>query len=117
MIREKLIQEYRHIVSRAYPNIGSLLNDCYITILDGCLNKISSPYYYLGIYYSGRGVKEIIAYQKELKELAKTLGMIEIVFINAKPLIRDPLSRLKQDNPRLWLELYWIVARVETNLD
>lgn len=117
MIREKLIQEYRHLVNQAYPYIGCLLNDCYITILDGCLNQVAYPYHYLGIYYSGIGAREIIAYQKELKELAKTLGMIEIVFINAKPLLRDPLSRLKQDNPRLWLELYWIVARVETNLD
>ncbi|NEP44342.1 MAG: hypothetical protein F6K35_36015 [Okeania sp. SIO2H7] len=33
-----------------------------------------------------------------------------LLFINASRLIRDPMSRLKQDNPRLWLELYWIAS-------
>ncbi|MEM8777604.1 MAG: hypothetical protein AAGF26_01770, partial [Cyanobacteria bacterium P01_G01_bin.49] len=55
MIREKLVQKYRNLVSHSYPYIGSLLSDCYIMIIDGCLNRVSPPYYYLGVYYSGRG--------------------------------------------------------------
>ncbi|MEL4894672.1 hypothetical protein [Crocosphaera sp. Alani8] len=117
MIREKLVQKYRNLVSYSYPYINSLLNDCYIKIIDGCLNPISPPYYYLGIYYVGRQGKEIILYQEELKKIAKTFGMIDVVFLDAKRLIRDPVSTLKKENPRLWLELYWISTKVTTNLD
>ncbi len=117
MIREKLVQEYRNLVNHNYPYIYSLLNDCYLKIIDGCLNGISPPYYYLGIYYAGRNNKEIILYQNELRELAKNLGMVDVVFINAKRIIRDPLCSLKTQNPRLWLELYWISSQVTTGLD
>ncbi|MDJ0510140.1 MAG: hypothetical protein QNJ64_12930 [Crocosphaera sp.] len=117
MISEKLVQEYRTIVNDNYPYINSLLNDCYLKIIDGCLNRMSPPYYYLGIYYAGRNNKEITLYQHELKKIANNFGMIDIVFINAKRIIRDPLSSLKQQNPRLWLELYWISSKVKTSLD
>ena len=114
VIREKLIQEYRNLVSYSYPYINSLLNDCYLKIIDGCFNSVSPPYYYLGIYYAGREAKEIILYQNELKKIAKTFGMVDVVFINAQIIIRDPLSTLKKENPRLWLELYWISSQVTT---
>ncbi|MDJ0600712.1 MAG: hypothetical protein QNJ37_17935 [Crocosphaera sp.] len=117
VIREKLVQEYRNLVNYSYPYINSLLNNCYIKIIDGCLNPVSPPYYYLGIYYGGKQEKEIILYQNELKKIAKTFGMIDVVFMNAKRIIRDPLSPLKKENPRLWLELYWISSKVTTNLD
>ncbi|ACB49924.1 conserved hypothetical protein [Crocosphaera subtropica ATCC 51142] len=117
MIREKLVNEYRHLVNASYPYINSLLNNCYIKIIDGYLNPVSPAYYYLGIYYAGRNGKEITLYKYELKNIAKTFGMIDVVFINAKRIIRDPASTLKQENPRLWLELYWISSKVTTNLD
>ncbi len=117
MIREKLVKEYRHLVNDSYPYINSLLNNCYIHIIDGCLNPVSPPYYYLGVYYAGRQGKEIILYQNELKKIAKTFGMIDVVLINAKRIIRDPVSTLKKENPRLWLELYWICSKVTTYLD
>jgi glyoxylate carboligase len=115
--REILVQEYRTIVSHSYPYINSLLNDCYLKILDGCVTSISNSYSYLGIYYAGIKAKEIILYEKELKKIAQNLGIIEVVVINAKRIIRDPMSCLKKENPRLWLELYWISSKVETNLD
>ena len=117
MIRERLVQKYRDLVSYSYPYINSLLNDCYIHIIDGCLNPVSPAYYYLGIYYVGRSGKEIISYQEELRKIAKTFGMIDIVFLDAKRLMSDPGSTLKTENPRLWLELYWISSKVTTNLD
>ncbi|MDJ0658353.1 MAG: hypothetical protein QNJ42_02570 [Crocosphaera sp.] len=117
VIREKLVQEYRNLVNSCHPYINSLLNNCYIKIIDGCLNPVSPPYYYLGIYYAGRQGKEITLYLNELRKIAKTFGMVDVVFINAKRIIRDPLSRLKKENPRLWLELYWICSKVTTYLD
>ncbi len=117
MIREKLVKEYRHLVNYSYPYINSLLTNCYIHIIDGCLNPVSPPYYYLGVYYAGRQGKEIILYKTELKNIAKTFGMIDVVLINATRIIRDPVSTLKKENPRLWLELYWICSKVTTYLD
>ena len=108
VIREQLIQNYRRLIDDSYPYINSLLNNCYLKIIDGCLSSVSPPYYYLGIYYAGREGKEIILYKNELKKIAKTFGMVDVVFINAQIIVRDPLSILKQENPRLWLELYWI---------
>ncbi len=64
MSREILVQKYRSIVSHSYPYINSLLNDCYLKILDGCVTSISNSYSYLGIYYAGRKGKEIILYEK-----------------------------------------------------
>ncbi|WP_107666558.1 hypothetical protein [Cyanothece sp. BG0011] len=117
MIREKLVNEYRYLINDSYPYINSLLNNCYIKIIDGCLNPVSAPYYYLGIYYAGRNGKEITLYKNELRQIANSFGMIDIVFINAKRIIRDPASTLKKENPRLWLELYWVSSKVSTNLD
>ncbi|EAZ92911.1 hypothetical protein [Crocosphaera chwakensis] len=117
MIREKLVHEYRHFVNASYPYIHSLLNNCYLKIIDGCLNPISSPYYYLGIYYAGRNGKEVTLYKNELRKIANRFSMIDIVFINAKRIIRDPASTLKKENPRLWLELYWVASKVTPNLD
>ncbi|MGK7938817.1 MAG: hypothetical protein AB4062_01370 [Crocosphaera sp.] len=117
MIRDKLVQEYRHIVNQNYPYIDSLLDDCYLKIIDGCLNEMSPPYYYLGVYYPGKNNKEITLYQNELREIGKVFGMVDIVFINAKRILRDPFCSLKTQNPRLWLELYWISSQVITGLE
>jgi hypothetical protein len=110
MIREKLVQEYLEIINRYYPVIGNLLKDCHLTLCEGSLRKSrDNRYYYLTIYYSSPKTKTIISYQNELKEVAENLGLLDVIFLNAKTLIRDPLSQLKKQNPRLWLELYWLV--------
>ncbi|WP_242032761.1 hypothetical protein [Oscillatoria sp. FACHB-1406] len=49
--------------------------------------------------------------QNALKDIAENMGLVEVIFLNANRIIRDPLSRLKQDDFRFWLELHWIAAR------
>jgi hypothetical protein len=49
--------------------------------------------------------------QKEiLREIADNMGLVQVVCINAKPILRDPMSKLKKTNPRLWLELQWVAT-------
>ncbi|GBF79037.1 hypothetical protein [Aphanothece sacrum] len=110
MIRERLVQEYLEIINRYYPKVGDLLKDCHVTLCQVSLRKSrENHYYYLAIYYSSPRSKTVVSYQNELKEVAENLGLVDVTFLNAKTLIRDPLSQLKQQNPRLWLELYWLV--------
>jgi hypothetical protein len=45
-----------------------------------------------------------------LRELAENMGLIQVVCFNAKRLLRDPMSKLKQSEPRLWLELQLMAA-------
>lgn len=44
------------------------------------------------------------------REIAENMGLMQVVFMNATRLLRDPKSRLKQADPRLWLELHFVAA-------
>ena len=117
MIREKLLEEYVCLVNKYYPHISYLLSCCYLTVVDSWAERQDKSYHYLAIYYSARTGKKILLYQKELKELAENLGLIQVVCLNATRIVRDPLSNLKKKNPRLWLELYWIATNIEPQID
>jgi hypothetical protein len=52
----------------------------------------------------------IQAKKEILRELAENMGLIQVVCLNAKRLLRDPMSKLKQSEPRLWLELQLVAA-------
>jgi hypothetical protein len=45
-----------------------------------------------------------------LREIAENMGLVQVVCMNAKRLLRDPKSKLKDNDPRLWLDLQ-MVAR------
>ncbi|ACK65844.1 conserved hypothetical protein [Rippkaea orientalis PCC 8801] len=117
MIREKLVEEYIYLVNKYYPHIGYLLSYCYLTVIDGWSKKQERSYHYLGIYYAAQTGRSILLYQNELKELAENLGLFEVIFLNATRIVRDPLSNLKTQNPRLWLELYWIATKIDSQID
>ncbi|WP_267383995.1 hypothetical protein [Cyanobacterium sp. uoEpiScrs1] len=117
MIRDKLLEEYVCLVNKYYPHISYLLSSCYLTVVDSWAERQDKFYHYLAIYYSARTGKNILLYQKELKELAENLGLIEVVCLNATRIVKDPLSNLKKKNPRLWLELYWIATNIEPHID
>lgn len=108
--RESLTKEYISVVDSYYPAIGQLLKHCYVKILECYIQKLGKHLYYIGIYHPQGLQKQLQAQQNSLKEIAENMGLIEVVLINATHLVRDPLSQLKQDNPRLWLELYWVAT-------
>ena len=36
------------------------------------------------------------------------MGLVEVVFLNANHLVKDPYSKIKQQDFRFWLELCWL---------
>jgi hypothetical protein len=108
--RDYLTQEFIHLTQKYHPNAGIMLNDCHVKILECYVERSRKQFYYLGIYYPDHLQFAIQEYHNDLKEIAENIGLVEVVCINATRIVRDPVSRLKQDNSRLWLELYWIVT-------
>ncbi|MGF1491408.1 MAG: hypothetical protein ACFBSC_02920 [Microcoleaceae cyanobacterium] len=105
-----LTQEFILIVKNSCPKAEAILNCCHIKVLECYLKRSGRQLHYLGIYYPEEIRHELISYQNEFKEIAEQMGLIEVVCINATRLVRDPMSRLKHDNPRFWLELHWIAS-------
>lgn len=106
--REHIAQEYLNVVTKSYPEAGKLLSCCLIKTLK--LNGIDKRYsYYLGIFYPESIGNYLLEYQPVIKEVANYMGLIEVTFFNANDLIRNPDSRMKEQNFRFWLELSWII--------
>lgn len=108
--RDYLTQEFIHLIQTYHPNAGIILNDCYVKILECYVERSKKQFYYLGIYYPDYLQFVIQENHDTFKDIAENIGLVEVVCINATRIVRDPVSRLKQDNPRLWLELHWVVA-------
>lgn len=107
---EYLAQEYVSLVKNYYPMTGELLEYCYVKILECYLERSGKRFYYVGVYYPEGMLAVIQEQQNVLKDIAENMGLVAVVCINATRLVRDPVSNLKQENPRLWLELYWVAA-------
>ena len=109
--REYLTQEFVQLIQKFYPEAGMILSYCYVKILECYIERSQKKFYYIGIYYPDELQFKIKEYHKALKEIAENIGLVEVVYISATRIIRDPASKFKQDNPRLWLELHWIVTQ------
>jgi hypothetical protein len=108
--REALAHEFVKVVKKYYPKAGEILNHCFVKILECHIEKLGKHLYYIGIYYPEEIAKSLNTQEDAFSEVAENMGLIEVVYINANRLIRDPISRLKEENPRLWLELYWVAT-------
>lgn len=106
---ERLTAEFIDLVNRYYPQAQPVLTCCHVKILECYVQRLGKQLFYLGIYYPEWVSEEIDVHVEGIKDIAENLGWAQVVFINASRLVRDPLSGLKRDNPRLWLELFWIV--------
>ncbi len=109
--REYLTQEFLHLIQKIYPEAGIILSFCYVKILECYIERSKKKFYYIGIYYPDNLQFKIKEYHQAFKDIAENIGLVEVVCISATRIVRDPSSRLKQDNPRLWLELHWIVTQ------
>ena len=115
--RDYLVHEFVHLVQKYYPETQVFLNQCHVKILECYLERSGRQFYYLGIYYPQEIHAQLLAHQEAFKDIAENMGLIEVVCINATRLVRDPLSKLKQDNPRFWLELQWIAGFIHLPTD
>ncbi len=107
--REQLAQEYIKIINNFYPVAGHLLRHCVVKILQFNTNRKQSKSYYLGIYYPHKIGAALLEQQGIFKDAAENMGFIEVIFLNANSIVKDPHSQLKNYDFRFWLELCWIV--------
>lgn len=111
MIAEDILaQEFTRILDHYYPDLGEILENCYVKVITSFWGRPARRFQYIGIYCSD-DIMPLVQSQKEiLREVAENMGLIQVVCINAKRLLRDPLSKLRQSEPRLWLDLHLVAA-------
>ena len=111
MITEEILaQEFIRVVNDYYPTLGELLAGCYVKVITCFWGRPAKRFQYIGIYCREDIMPYIQAQKQILRELAENMGLIQVVCLNAKRLLRDPMSKLKQSEPRLWLELQLVAA-------
>ena len=105
-----LAREFTRIVSQYYPQIGELLNYCHVKVIHRQWGRPAKHLQYIGIYCSEEMMTYLQVHQNSLREIAENMGLVQVVLLNATRLLRDPMSKLKQADPRLWLELHLLAA-------
>lgn len=106
--REELAQEYLRVVNNYYPMASRLLNQCLVKIFTLNNPRALENHYYLGIYYPHRIGKLLLGQQTVLHDAAENMGLVEVIFINVNNLVKDPHSKIRQQDFRFWLELCWL---------
>lgn len=109
--RDKLAQEYIRIINNYYPVVSKLLNQCLVKILILNSARAKKNTYYLGIYYPYRIGGRLLAMQDVFRNAAENMGLVEVVFFNANNLVKDPYSKIRQQDFRFWLELCWLANK------
>jgi hypothetical protein len=107
---EHLAKEFTTVVALFYPNAGELLHHCYVKVINSYWGRPPRRLQYIGIYCSDEMIAAVQAQKDVLREVAQNMGLVEVVCLNATRLLRDPMSKLKQVEPRIWLELLWIAT-------
>ncbi|MBD2663603.1 hypothetical protein B6N60_01526 [Richelia sinica FACHB-800] len=100
-----LAQEFTRLVKQYYPQVGEILEGCHVKVITGFWGRPAKRFQYIGIYCSEEIMPHLQTHKEILREIAENMGLIQVVLMNAKRLLRDPLSKLKHADPRLWLEL------------
>lgn len=109
VIEDYLAQEFTLAIASLYPELNPLLEQCYLKVVERLVRRLSKRFYCAVIYSPESLFPEIKHQQPRFREVARSVGMTDAVCINATPLVRDPLSKLKQEDHRLWLELHWLL--------
>jgi hypothetical protein len=111
MITEDLLaKEFTRILNQYYPTVGELLDGCYVKVIVSYWGRPPKRIRYIGIYCTDEIMPYLQAKKEVLREIADNMGLMQVVFLNATRLLRDPKSSLKNADPRLWLELHLIAA-------
>ncbi|MCC5635656.1 hypothetical protein LC593_07285 [Nostoc sp. CHAB 5844] len=111
MITEDIIaKEFIRIVSEYYPKVGELLDGCHVKVITCFWGRPARRLQYIGIYCSEEMLPYVREQQRILRDIADNMGLVQVVCMNAKRLIRDPKSKLKDTDPRLWLELQMVAT-------
>jgi hypothetical protein len=111
MITEDILaKEFTRVINDYYPKVGELLDGCYVKVIISYWGRPPKRLQYVGIYCSDKMKPYIQAYKNVLLEVADNMGLVQVVFVNVSRLVRDPKSKLKEADPRMWLELHWVAT-------
>ncbi|HLP90502.1 MAG TPA: hypothetical protein VK184_18200 [Nostocaceae cyanobacterium] len=116
---EELAQQFNTIIQQCHPRAWKLLRYCYVKIVNPYLMRLGvSPSLSSAIdvryvvVYCHQKIFTSVAVEKDLlREVAKYLGLTEVVCFDASRILRDPQSIIKEYHPQLWLELIWIATQ------
>lgn len=109
---KELIEEFTTIINHSFPQVGELVKCCHVKLIQSFWGRQSLHFLpYIAIYCPNSMMTAVKGQIAVFREVAKYVGVVEVVCLNATYLLHDPMSKIKQDNPRLWLELYWIVTQ------
>lgn len=104
-----LIQEFTTLSRRTYPQSEELLQRCYIKLVTAYWGQPPQRLDYFAIYYPDVLSEEISAHKAAFTHISRYMGLAEPTCVNVNRLLRDPMSKLKQEAPRFWLELHWLL--------
>ena len=104
-----LTQEFTKLVERTYPQVSDLLRQSHLKLVTVWWGKPRKRLDYIAIYCSDALFQAVIAHKEAYRSISRYMGLAEPVCINATRLLRDPMSRLKEDAPRFWLELHCLL--------
>ncbi|KYC41835.1 hypothetical protein WA1_17585 [Scytonema hofmannii PCC 7110] len=108
---QELIEEFTTIVNQSFPEVGRLLKYCSVQLVQSFREQSHVHFVpYIVIYCPNHVFLSVRAQISVFRQVVKYIGLAEVICLNASRLLQDPKSRLKQDNPQLWLELQWIIA-------
>lgn len=108
--QERIAEEFIKIVHDYYPRAGKVVDFCYVKVIESYIRRLNKNLYHVGIYYPERMGVAVERHKDAFRDIAENMGLMDVVCINATRLIRDPMSKVKREDPRFWLELYWIAA-------
>lgn len=108
---EQLAKEFTTVVERFYPKVGKLLHRSHVKVINTYWGRPPRRLQYIGVYCSHEIFASLTAQKDALREVAQNMGLVEVVCLNATRLLRDPLSKLKEVDSRLWLELHWLTTQ------
>lgn len=108
---EELTAAFLKAVNHRHGQLATVLEQGYLKVITQYWGFPRRRLQYLGIYGSEAFIEALMAYKKILRKVANDMGLAEVVLINARPLLRDPKSQLKWTDPKLWLELQWILQQ------
>ncbi|MGG6268253.1 hypothetical protein ACQ4M3_22535 [Leptolyngbya sp. AN03gr2] len=104
-----LVHEFTTLLRRTYPQAGKALRHCYIKLITSHWGQPPSRLDYLAIYCPNSMIDRVSQQQEAFSHISRYMGLGEPACINVSRLLRDPKSKLKQEAPRFWLELHWIL--------
>ncbi|QKQ73261.1 hypothetical protein [Nostoc sp. TCL240-02] len=109
---EDLAQQFTLIMEQSHPTVWELLRHCYIKVLNSSLKAAYTAHAkHIRIYCPDRLMVAVVAEKNLLIEVAESLGLVEVVCLNATNLLHDPKLQIKKAYPQLWLDLMWIVTQ------